>query len=109
VREVHDLPVQLDHELRHFVEPALCGPPVEAVAPMVDDVTKHPERHAVVPVADAEVIRPSGPVQTHREIGQGRIADVNGVGRDVHGGVRAADGDGHRRGHNTVVGGCLAR
>src|ERR1700724_1354919 len=78
------MPIDVDSELRQVVEPALCRPPVEAVAPVFGDVPQNLARHAVFPRAFADLIRPSGKVKTTIEIRNGRICNANGKRRDFH-------------------------
>ena len=69
VHVVDDTSVDFDLKLRQAIEPAFRCPPVEAVAPVVDDVSQDPARHAVFPAAFADLIRPSGHFKPTSEIG----------------------------------------
>jgi hypothetical protein len=84
VNVVHSMPIDVDGELRQAVEPALGGPPIEAVAPVFDNLSQNLARHAPLPSAFTNLVRPSGQVKTQFEICHIRICNANSERRDFH-------------------------
>ena len=90
VQEVDPLAVDLGYVLRIGVQPRFGRPPVEAVTPVLGELTQVVDGHAALPPGPGQAGRPPGPAQAVGKVVQVRLRDVDpeffdlGCGRAGH-------------------------
>ena len=79
VEEVHSLAVNGRRELRIAVQPRLVHAPVEARAPVGDELADVVTRNAVAPLHTGQLVRPADPLQPGLEIFEVGLGDLDAV------------------------------